>query len=169
MEKNDGYSHVALPYDLIERLKNITNWDEWASPWTYAEEQIWWLVIPRKFAVSTRWRWWCIEFIYGLRKNQRALWNPKLEQYNICIFLWWFQIFGNKWEKFSHECCFFRIILFIALSYSLTLSYIFWCFRFSGVVPCLVYINIDSCYCCEIIQALVSQWIFTLYQKQGTF
>lgn len=125
MEKNDGYSHVALPYDLIERLKNITNWDEWASPWTYAEEQMWWLAIPRKFAVSTRGRWWCVELIYGIRMNQRALWNPKIIiNQNIVSSCERFQIFGNKREKLRHECCFFCILLFVAWSFSLKSSYI---------------------------------------------
>lgn len=54
MEENDsGYSHVALPYDLIEKLKNVNNWDDWTFPWTYDEEQMWWVAVLAQFELST--------------------------------------------------------------------------------------------------------------------
>ncbi|PIN23212.1 hypothetical protein CDL12_04074 [Handroanthus impetiginosus] len=39
-EKYGENSHVSLPQELIERLKNIKNWDEyWPSPRIFDEER----------------------------------------------------------------------------------------------------------------------------------
>ncbi|KAG8380328.1 hypothetical protein BUALT_Bualt06G0004200 [Buddleja alternifolia] len=46
---NDGYSHVALPFDLIERLENVNNWDDWPCSWTVDEEQMWWIGVIAQF------------------------------------------------------------------------------------------------------------------------
>lgn len=39
-EKSDHNAHVSLPRELIEHLKNINNWDDWPSRWTFDGEKM---------------------------------------------------------------------------------------------------------------------------------
>lgn len=37
---NNINAHVSLPEDLIEKLKNVKNWEEWPCRWTFDEEKM---------------------------------------------------------------------------------------------------------------------------------
>lgn len=39
-EKCDVNSHISLPQDLIDKLKNVKNWEEWPCRWTFDEERM---------------------------------------------------------------------------------------------------------------------------------
>lgn len=39
-EEYDMNAHVSLPEDLIEKLKNVKNWEEWPCRWTFDEEKM---------------------------------------------------------------------------------------------------------------------------------
>ncbi|KAL8544677.1 hypothetical protein ACS0TY_005055 [Phlomoides rotata] len=45
-KKCDEYSHVSLPEDVIDKLKNEKGWEECPFRWTYNEEKM-----------STSWLW----------------------------------------------------------------------------------------------------------------
>lgn len=40
VETREAISHVALPNDLIEKLKDIRTWEEWPCQWTFDEEKM---------------------------------------------------------------------------------------------------------------------------------